>query len=142
MLKIAFEREFSLNSLTSTYIHCEKAHLHLKIFREIKDFNFFPFLGILKPEPIFGGNLMEILSKEPKNDVPEFVKKCTEIIEREKNIKSVGLYRIPGQVSRIQKIRIEINNSNWAVLEGSKIEAHDLTGMVFYSVEILEFLPS
>ena len=85
---------------------------------------------------------MEILSKEPKNDVPEFVKKCTEIIEREKNIKSVGLYRIPGQVSRIQKIRIEINNSNWAVLEGSKIEAHDLTGMVFYSVEILEFLPS
>ena len=74
---------------------------------------------------------MEILSKEPKNDVPEFVKKCTEIIEREKNIKSVGLYRVPGQVSRIQKIRIEINNSNWAVLEGSKIEAHDLTGNFF-----------
>ena len=74
---------------------------------------------------------MEILSKEPKNDVPEFVKKCTEIIERETNIKSVGLYRVPGQVSRIQKIRIEINNSNWAVLEGSKIEAHDLTGNFF-----------
>ena len=48
--------------------------------------------GIMRNEPVFGSNLQELQQKSGQN-IPEFVLKSIEIIEKDDNIISEGLYR-------------------------------------------------
>ncbi|KAL1123344.1 hypothetical protein AAG570_002429, partial [Ranatra chinensis] len=83
--------------------------------------------GIWKDEPVFGTHLDQACGNNcPK--VPQFVQKCIECIEVSlENMKTDGLYRASGNLSQIQKIRLQIDQNNYSVLEREE-DVHVLTG--------------
>lgn len=63
---------------------------------------------IFSDEPVFGCHLADVCKGEsPK--VPAFVQRCVAAIERkEENMKTDGLYRASGNLSQVQKIRLQV----------------------------------
>ncbi|XP_065840112.1 rho GTPase-activating protein 15-like isoform X2 [Oscarella lobularis] len=62
--------------------------------------------GLIK-ENVFGAHLDKLAEKE-KSPVPLFVILCIEAIES-RGIESIGLYRVPGNASQIQKLRFKVD---------------------------------
>lgn len=59
-------------------------------------------------EPVFGCQLEHVCPSEPPR-VPVFVQQCIRCIERsEENMKTDGLYRASGNLSQVQKIRLQV----------------------------------
>ncbi|XP_046964358.1 rho GTPase-activating protein 27-like isoform X2 [Vanessa cardui] len=82
--------------------------------------------GIYKDEPVFGRKLEEVCPiNSPR--VPEFVRKCVEEIEKNENMCTDGLYRASGNLSQVQKIRLEIDQNNVSVITNNT-DIHVLTG--------------
>lgn len=83
--------------------------------------------GIYKDEPVFGRSLEEACP-ETSPRVPDFVIRCVRQIESsEENMTTDGLYRASGNLSQVQKIRLEVDQNNMSVIEDS-IDIHVLTG--------------
>ncbi|CAH2986428.1 unnamed protein product [Chilo suppressalis] len=80
-----------------------------------------------RDEPVFGRKLEEVCpATSPR--VPEFVAACVREIESsEENLCTDGLYRASGNLSQVQKIRLEIDQNNLSVIE-SNTDIHVLTG--------------
>lgn len=101
--------------------------------------------GIMKNEPVFGSTLKELQAAEQlqqqqqqppaasthddllKDWVPQFVRRCVGRIESGDHLKTDGVYRQSGNLSTIQKIRLQVDQGNLAVLE-SVDDVHVLTG--------------
>ncbi|XP_045523414.1 uncharacterized protein LOC123713667 isoform X2 [Pieris brassicae] len=83
--------------------------------------------GIYKDEPVFGRDLDEVCPLTSPR-VPEFVKACVKEIESsEENMCTDGLYRASGNLSQVQKIRLEVDQNNFTVIENTT-DIHVLTG--------------
>ncbi|CAH2052732.1 unnamed protein product, partial [Iphiclides podalirius] len=83
--------------------------------------------GIYKDEPVFGRKLEEVCS-ETSPRVPDFVRACVKEIESsEENMCTDGLYRASGNLSQVQKIRLEIDQKNQSVI-ANNTDIHVLTG--------------
>ena len=82
--------------------------------------------GIIKNEPVFGSTLRE-LQLQDLSDVPHFVKKCIESIEKGDLLKTDGVYRQSGNLSTIQKIRLQVDQGNLTIVESIE-DVHVLTG--------------
>lgn len=81
----------------------------------------------LSDEPAFGSYLTDVCSRQPPM-VPQFVKDCVKILERNpENMKADGLYRASGNLSQIQKIRLQVDQNNLDILEQEE-DVHVLTG--------------
>lgn len=84
-------------------------------------------LFLFLDEPVFGCSLEQITTNR-KLRIPEFVERCVEVIEsNEENMKTDGLYRASGNLSQVQKIRLEVDQNNLSVLEQEE-DVHVLTG--------------
>uniref|UniRef100_A0A915HZ78 Rho GTPase activating protein n=1 Tax=Romanomermis culicivorax TaxID=13658 RepID=A0A915HZ78_ROMCU len=81
--------------------------------------------GIYKPEPVFGSSLIDICFRE-KGAVPKFLRVCTALIE-EKGLDNDGLYRMSGNLSQVQKIRCQVDQDKYALLQ-NETDVHVLTG--------------
>ena len=81
--------------------------------------------GIIKNEPVFGSTLRD-LELVDDTEVPLFVKKCIAEIEKGEFLKADGVYRQSGNLSHIQKIRLQVDQGNLASLE-SVDDVHVLT---------------
>ncbi|XP_037872333.1 WW domain-containing protein tag-325 isoform X2 [Bombyx mori] len=83
--------------------------------------------GIYKDEPVFGRNLAEVCP-QTSPQVPEFVVACVNEIESsDENLCTDGLYRASGNLSQVQKIRLEIDQNNTSVISKNS-DIHVLTG--------------
>ncbi|XP_075984190.1 uncharacterized protein LOC142981926 isoform X3 [Anticarsia gemmatalis] len=83
--------------------------------------------GIYKDEPVFGRNLDEVCPVSSPR-VPEFVVACVKEIESsEENMCTDGLYRASGNLSQVQKIRLEVDQNKMSVIENNT-DIHVLTG--------------
>ena len=82
--------------------------------------------GIIKNEPVFGSTLRELQAQD-LSDVPNFVKKCIECIEKGDLMKTDGVYRQSGNLSTIQKIRLQVDQGNLDILDSVE-DVHVLTG--------------
>ncbi|CAB3246029.1 unnamed protein product [Arctia plantaginis] len=86
--------------------------------------------GIYKDEPVFGRNLEEVCPPPAPNTprVPEFVVTCIKEIERSpENMSTDGLYRASGNLSQVQKIRLEVDQNKMTVIANNP-DIHVLTG--------------
>ncbi|KAL0818532.1 hypothetical protein ABMA28_008973 [Loxostege sticticalis] len=80
-----------------------------------------------KDEPVFGRKLEEVCPATSSR-VPDFVVACVKEIESsEENMCTDGLYRASGNLSQVQKIRLEIDQNNLSVIENNT-DIHVLTG--------------
>lgn len=82
--------------------------------------------GIIKNEPVFGSTLRELQAQD-LSDVPNFVKKCIECIEKGDLMKTDGVYRQSGNLSTIQKIRLQVDQGNLEIIDSVE-DVHVLTG--------------
>ncbi|VDD75389.1 unnamed protein product [Mesocestoides corti] len=69
--------------------------------------------GILKNEPVFGSNLCELCEKE-QTKVPTFVTRVIRAIEA-RGPEAVGIYRKSGNRGVIQKLRNQVNHSEYSL---------------------------
>ena len=65
--------------------------------------------GIIPKDLIFGGTLESHIPKDSPLMVPLIVQRCIERIER--HLETEGLYRLSGNSSSIQKLRIQVNSA-------------------------------
>jgi hypothetical protein len=57
---------------------------------------------------VFGCSLTKLCELE-KRDVPRFVEECIIAIEaKDENLKTDGIYRASGNLSQVQKIRLQV----------------------------------
>ena len=82
--------------------------------------------GIIKNEPVFGSTLKE-LHVTDGSEVPKFVIKCISQIESGELLKTDGVYRQSGNLSTIQKIRLQVDQGNLNCLDAVD-DVHVLTG--------------
>ena len=82
--------------------------------------------GIIKNEPCFGSTLRELQASD-LSDIPNFVRKCIECIEKGDLLKTDGVYRQSGNLSTIQKIRLQVDQGNLGILDSVE-DVHVLTG--------------
>ena len=83
--------------------------------------------GIIKNEPVFGTTLL-LLSKSDTCEVPRFVQKCISVIEsKPEYLMTDGVYRQSGNLSVVQKIRLQIDQGNLNCLD-TLDDVHVLTG--------------
>jgi hypothetical protein len=80
-------------------------------------------------EPAFGCFLEHVTgTNQPR--IPEFVKRCITAIESsEDNLKTDGLYRASGNLSQVQKIRLQVDQNNLSVIDQEE-DVHVLTGVL------------
>uniref|UniRef100_T1HXD3 Rho-GAP domain-containing protein n=1 Tax=Rhodnius prolixus TaxID=13249 RepID=T1HXD3_RHOPR len=83
-------------------------------------------------EPVFGCYLDQACGGASHSTgvgkVPLFVQRCVSLIESsEENMQTDGLYRASGNLSQIQKIRLQIDQNNYTALEREE-DVHVLTG--------------
>ncbi|XP_063540980.1 uncharacterized protein LOC134749906 isoform X2 [Cydia strobilella] len=84
--------------------------------------------GIYKDEPVFGRNLSEVVPADANPRVPPFVVACIKEIEsNEENMGTDGLYRASGNLSQVQKIRLDIDQNKLSSIE-ENADIHVLTG--------------
>lgn len=85
------------------------------------------FVFLSTDEPAFGSYLKDVCSRQPPM-IPRFVKACIEILESNiDNMKTDGLYRASGNLSQIQKIRLQVDQNNFDILAQEE-DVHVLTG--------------
>ena len=78
-------------------------------------------------EPVFGCRLAALCAAD-ETTVPKFVQQVIQLIEsKPENMKADGIYRASGNLSQIQKIRLQVDQYNWAILE-IEDDVHVLTG--------------
>ena len=83
--------------------------------------------GIWKDEPVFGCHLQNLCAGDDTL-VPKFVQRVVQLIEsKPDNMKADGIYRASGNLSQVQKIRCQVDQNNWKVLEEEE-DVHVLTG--------------
>lgn len=82
--------------------------------------------GIIKNEPVFGSTLRDLEAADGC-DIPLFVTACIREIEKGELLKTDGVYRQSGNLSHIQKIRLQVDQGNLGILE-SVDDVHVLTG--------------
>lgn len=71
--------------------------------------------GLIKDQ-VFGCSL-ELLCEREKCTVPQFVRKCTEAVER-KGLETDGIYRVSGNLAVIQKLRFAVNHERAVTTDG------------------------
>lgn len=102
------------------------------------------FVLLSPDEAVFGCSLQDVCSKD-KSDVPDFVKYCIGVIEsKDEHMNTDGLYRASGNLSQVQKIRMEVSYSlqttiiSWNTVSGAKdrprIELANQTDISFGAV--------
>ncbi|VDM18326.1 unnamed protein product, partial [Hydatigera taeniaeformis] len=69
--------------------------------------------GILQNEPVFGSNLIELCEKE-QTKVPTFVTRVIRAVEA-RGLETNGLYRRSGNGAAIQKLRNQVNHSEYSL---------------------------
>jgi len=83
--------------------------------------------GIYKDESVFGSSLEKLCIMD-KSDVPRFVSECIMAIEsKDENLKTDGIYRASGNLSQVQKIRLQVDQNNRACLYQEE-DVHVLAG--------------
>jgi len=83
--------------------------------------------GIMKNEPVFGSTLL-LLHRQDHSEVPVFVQRCIAIIEsRPEYLSTDGVYRQSGNLSVVQRLRLQIDQGNLGVLDAVD-DVHVLTG--------------
>ena len=75
---------------------------------------------------ISGSTLRELQAAD-LSDIPNFVRKCIECIEKGDLLKTDGVYRQSGNLSTIQKIRLQVDQGNLAIIDSVE-DVHVLTG--------------
>ncbi|KAJ8711221.1 hypothetical protein PYW07_008463 [Mythimna separata] len=114
----------------STEVSIQKSHVRSrlrKFFAKRPAMEQLVKKGIYKDEPVFGRNLEEVCPPTSPR-VPEFVVACVTEIERsEENMCTDGLYRASGNLSQVQKIRLEVDQNKMSVIENNT-DIHVLTG--------------
>merc|ERR1719175_398784 len=81
----------------------------------------------MKNEPVFGSTLM-LLARQDHSEIPLFVQRCISIIEnRPEYLTTDGVYRQSGNLSVVQRLRLQIDQGNLGVLE-TVDDVHVLTG--------------
>jgi len=84
--------------------------------------------GIMKNEPVFGSTLVQ-LAKSEHSDVPLFVRKCIQVIESKTEYMSTdGVYRQSGNLSTVQRLRLQIDHGNATHVLDTVDDVHVLTG--------------
>ncbi|XP_067229331.1 rho GTPase-activating protein 9 [Chanodichthys erythropterus] len=79
--------------------------------------------GLIKDQ-VFGCGL-ELLCEREKCTVPQFVKKCTEAVER-RGLETDGIYRVSGNLAVIQKLRFAVNHERAVTTDGRYLFPVDL----------------
>ncbi|XP_077053747.1 rho GTPase-activating protein 15-like isoform X6 [Siphateles boraxobius] len=79
--------------------------------------------GLIKDQ-VFGCGL-ELLCEREKCTVPQFVKKCTEAVER-RGLETDGIYRVSGNLAVIQKLRFSVNHERAVTTDGRYLFPEDL----------------
>ncbi|XP_025417931.1 rho GTPase-activating protein 12-like isoform X2 [Sipha flava] len=121
----------SMEDLTATNVERQtkiKARLR-KFFHRRPTIELLVKKGIWKDEPAFGCFLEHVTgTNQPR--IPEFVKRCITAIESsEDNLKTDGLYRASGNLSQVQKIRLQVDQNNLSVIDQEE-DVHVLTGVL------------
>jgi len=85
--------------------------------------------GLIQDNSVFGCRLEHQRIIHGKTlQVPEFVWKCVEKLESDPtNLATEGIYRVPGDAAKIQKLRIDIDQGKWDSFEESD-DVHVLAG--------------
>jgi len=85
--------------------------------------------GIVKDNSVFGCHIQYQRMISGKTlQVPEFIWKCVEKIESDPtHLTTTGIYRVPGDAAKIQKLRIDIDQGNWESFESCD-DVHVLAG--------------
>ncbi|KAA0712657.1 Rho GTPase-activating protein 9 [Triplophysa tibetana] len=79
--------------------------------------------GLIKDQ-VFGCRL-ELLCDREKCTVPQFVRKCTEAVER-KGLQTDGIYRVSGNLATIQKLRFAVDHERAVTTDGRYLFPEDL----------------
>jgi len=83
--------------------------------------------GIYKDESVFGCHLDKLCAREDTL-VPRFVQECIAAIEsKQENLKTDGIYRASGNLSQVQKIRLQVDQNNLTCLYQEE-DVHVLAG--------------
>lgn len=78
-------------------------------------------------EPAFGCLLIHVVGTDQLR-IPHFVQRCIAAIERtEENLKTDGIYRASGNLSQVQKIRLQVDQNKLEVIDQEQ-DVHVLTG--------------
>jgi len=85
--------------------------------------------GLIQDNSVFGCRLEHQRIIHGKTlQVPEFVWKCVEKLESDPtNLATEGIYRVPGDAAKIQKLRIDIDQGKWDSFEDCD-DTHVLAG--------------
>uniref|UniRef100_A0A8C2GUF6 Rho GTPase activating protein 9 n=1 Tax=Cyprinus carpio TaxID=7962 RepID=A0A8C2GUF6_CYPCA len=75
-------------------------------------------------DQVFGCGL-ELLCEREKSTVPQFVRKCTDAVER-KGLETDGIYRVSGNLAVIQKLRFAVNHERAVTTDGRYLFPEDL----------------
>ncbi|XP_051562042.1 rho GTPase-activating protein 9-like isoform X2 [Myxocyprinus asiaticus] len=81
--------------------------------------------GLIKDQ-VFGCGL-ELLCDREKNTVPQFVRKCTEAVER-RGLETDGIYRVSGNLAVIQKLRFAVDHERLDLDDPQWEDIHVITG--------------
>merc|ERR1711971_436531 len=88
--------------------------------------------GIIRDNAVFGCALEhQMMHSTNTSQVPEFLWKCIQKIESKPSyLTTEGIYRVPGDASKIQKVRIDIDQGKWESFEkcDENGEIHVLAG--------------
>uniref|UniRef100_A0A8C1KYJ9 Rho GTPase activating protein 9 n=1 Tax=Cyprinus carpio TaxID=7962 RepID=A0A8C1KYJ9_CYPCA len=77
-------------------------------------------------DQVFGCGL-ELLCEREKSTVPQFVRKCTDAVER-KGLETDGIYRVSGNLAVIQKLRFAVNHERLDLDDPQWEDIHVITG--------------
>ncbi|XP_050437352.1 rho GTPase-activating protein 12-like isoform X2 [Adelges cooleyi] len=128
-LKLKLKDGGSIEDLTSNNMERQtkiKARLR-KFFHRRPTMESLVKKGIWKDEAAFGCFLEQVVGTEHPR-VPAFVQRCITVIESsEENLKTDGLYRASGNLSQVQKIRLQVDQNNLSVIDQEE-DVHVLTG--------------
>ncbi|XP_043088122.1 rho GTPase-activating protein 15 isoform X3 [Puntigrus tetrazona] len=81
--------------------------------------------GLIKDQ-VFGCGL-ELLCEREKSTVPQFVRKCTDAVER-RGLETDGIYRVSGNLAVIQKLRFAVNHERLDLDDPQWEDIHVITG--------------
>ncbi|XP_065128598.1 rho GTPase-activating protein 9 [Paramisgurnus dabryanus] len=79
--------------------------------------------GLIKDQ-VFGCGL-ELLCDRDKCTIPQFVRKCTEAVER-RGLHTDGIYRVSGNLATIQKLRFAVNHERAVTTDGRYLFPEEL----------------
>ncbi|KAL4149827.1 hypothetical protein QTP88_003683 [Uroleucon formosanum] len=127
-LKLKAKDGGSMEDLTSNVERQTKIKARLrKFFHRRPTMESLVKKGIWKDESAFGCFLEHVVGTDQPR-VPAFVQRCVAAIEiSEENLKTDGLYRASGNLSQVQKIRLQVDQNNLSIIDQEE-DVHVLTG--------------